>query len=142
MQLYTASWFTQLPPEIARIGISRGTPRGQSGYRMYRKLAPGPWFCSVDVEAYYERYAAQLDSLNASQVVEELLALSEGRPLAMLCFEGPELGANWCHRAFVSVWLSDELGIAVSEWGSPREQTGWAHPKLPSDWRTTGQPVA
>jgi hypothetical protein len=138
MQIYTASWFTQLPPEIAPIGISRGTPRGQSGYRMYRRLAPGPWFRSVDVDTYYKRYAAQLHNLDASKVVEELFALSDGRPLAMLCFEGPKPGPDWCHRALVSVWLHDRLGWAVPEYGLEDEGCGWAHPKLPPEWRVLG----
>jgi hypothetical protein len=34
--LVTSSWFTELPPTFCRIGISRGTPRGKAGFRMYR----------------------------------------------------------------------------------------------------------
>lgn len=135
MQIHTASWFTELPPGIVRIGISRGTPRGQSGYRMYRRLAPGPWFRSVDVDTYYQLFTAQLDRLDPAQVVDDLLALSQGRPLAMLCFEGSNPGPDWCHRALVSVWLGEQLGLAVGEWGSPPDQIGWAHPKIPPQWR-------
>lgn len=54
--IVTASWFSVLLPDYARIGISRGQPRGQSGYRMYRKLAPGPWFNAVPIDEYERLY--------------------------------------------------------------------------------------
>jgi hypothetical protein len=42
MTVKTASWFTKLPDDHQRIGISRSTPRRMpAGYRIYRKLAPG-----------------------------------------------------------------------------------------------------
>jgi hypothetical protein len=37
LQVFTSSWFTPLPPDHVRIGISRGTPRGVvAGYRTRR----------------------------------------------------------------------------------------------------------
>lgn len=47
----TASWATKLPDDHLRVGISRGTPRRlPAGYRVFRSLAPGPWFNSVGIE--------------------------------------------------------------------------------------------
>jgi len=138
MQIYTASWFTHLPAELVRVGISRGTPRGQSGYRMYRRLAPGPWFRSVETSTYYRQYTAQLNRLDASQVVEDLFALCDGSPVAMLCFEPPKPGPDWCHRALVSVWLQERLALAVPEYGLEEYGCGWSHPKLPPEWRRYG----
>ena len=63
----TASWSTKLPDRFARIGISRGPPRGQRGYRMYAALAPGPWFRSVDADEYCRRYMLQLAALDAAK---------------------------------------------------------------------------
>jgi hypothetical protein len=61
MRIYTSSWFTRLPPDMLRIGISRGTPRGQpASYRRRPELAPGSWFKSVDPAEYYRWYMAQL----------------------------------------------------------------------------------
>jgi hypothetical protein len=57
MQIKTASWFTKLPAGHARIGISRSVPhRLKPGYRIYRKLAPGPWFSHVAGEEFYHRW--------------------------------------------------------------------------------------
>lgn len=51
----TSSWFKYSGE--GRIGISRGLPhRVPPGYRMYRKLAPGPWFKSVGRDEYQRRY--------------------------------------------------------------------------------------
>jgi hypothetical protein len=61
VQIKTASWFTKLPDDHLRIGISRGVPRRMgAGFRIYRKLAPGPWFNSVDVDTYCDRFRAEI----------------------------------------------------------------------------------
>ncbi len=126
----TSSWSAQLPPQYARIGISRGTPRGQSGYRMYRALAPGEWFNKVSAEEYRDRYMAQLAKLDPNRVLSDLQALAGDRIPALLCFEKPDDG-QWCHRAFVSAWLNDKLGLNVPEYGLEDRGFGWQHPKLP-----------
>ena len=131
VSLVTSSWYTRLPATYARIGISRGTPRGQKGFRMYRDLAPGPWFRSVSTEEYCCRYMAQLDKLDPRQVLDELIALAGGRLPALLCFEGPPPDPRWCHRGLVSAWLNDVLGLRVCEFGHEDSGFGWAHPKLP-----------
>lgn len=126
----TSSWFTRLPESYARIGISRGAPRGQRGYRMYRKLAPGPWFRSVDAERFRDLYCEQLAELNPRNVLEEIACLAEGRIPALLCFEPPPPDPRWCHRALLSVWLEETCDIGVSEYGFESRGSGWAHPKL------------
>lgn len=48
--LKTGFWYGNLPQDHIRIGISRGVPRRMAaGNRVFRKLAPGPWFNSVGV---------------------------------------------------------------------------------------------
>lgn len=125
----TSSWFTPLPREYARIGISRGQPRGQSGYRMYRKLAPGSWFKSVSVEEFRKRYMGQLADLDAGEVLAEIKLLADGRNAALLCFERPGDG-QICHRGYVSAWLKEATGLDVVEFGLEDSGSGWGHPKL------------
>jgi hypothetical protein len=131
----TSSWSTQLPDGFARIGISRGTPRGQSGYRLYRPLAPGPWFNSVTLSQFRLLYMAQLATLDPHQVLQDLADLADGRQPVLLCFERPPPDPAWCHRGLVSAWLSDTLDLQVSEYGHEKAGWGWRHPKLPADWR-------
>ncbi len=70
--MLTSSWFTPLPDGHIRVGISRSVPRRglRPGFRMYRKLAPGPWFNSVEAATYRRLYQA-----------EQQLLLSNGLPL-------------------------------------------------------------
>jgi hypothetical protein len=115
----TASWFTPLPPGHARIGISRWVPRRTpAGYRVYRKLAPGPWFNScVTPEEYDRRYQTEiLGPLNPAIVAAELAELGRGDIPVMLCFERPNTG-QWCHRALAAEWLNKHLGVLVPEVG-------------------------
>ena len=98
--ILTASWFTPLPDTHLRIGISRGVPRfGQigKGYRMYRKLQPGPWFSSLSAPGFIERYQTEvLDRLDPQQVVDELHALADGRvPVLAVRAAGPTTNVGW-----------------------------------------------
>jgi hypothetical protein len=135
--IYTSSWATRLPPELARIGISRGVPRGQpKGFRIYRKLAPGDFYNRVAVDEYHRLYAAQLADLDPEAVVRDIHALAGGLSPALLCFERPEANdASWCHRGQVSAWLWAELGIVVYEYGMSEQGHGGCHPKLHSRFR-------
>ena len=119
--ILTASWFTPLPDTHLRIGISRGVPRfGQigKGYRMYRKLQPGPLFSSLSAPGFIERYQTEvLDRLDPQQVVDELHALADGRVPVLVCFEQPNRPPTWCHRSLTASWLSEALGQPVPELG-------------------------
>jgi hypothetical protein len=129
----TASWWTQLPPNHLRIGISRGVPRRlPAGYRIYRKLAPGPWFASVGTQEYYDRYMKEiLAPLDRQRVIAELTEMALGRVPVLLCFERPG-DRRWCHRSVAAAWLSEGLGRTVPEFGFeslPQNQ----HPMLPAE---------
>ena len=89
----TASWATKLPDDHLRVGISRGVPRRlPAGYRVYRALAPGPWFNSVGIEEYYHLYRTEiLGPLDPRLIADALLALGNGRVPVLLCYEQPEL---------------------------------------------------
>jgi hypothetical protein len=128
----TSSWFTQLDPvRYARIGISRGVPRGQSGYRRYPKLNPGPWFNSVANDDYRRRYYDEiLNPLDPGRVVAELHAMANNLTPVLLCWEPPTAGLPWCHRALVSEWLFDTLGLKIFEVGKEAFGCGHTHPKL------------
>ena len=143
MQTFTASWFTPLPDTIQRIGISRGVPRagkGGRGYRIMRELAPGPWFLSASPSEYVQRYYDEiLAPLDAKTVRNRLLALSEGRDVALLCFEKVpfKMSSNWCHRKLAASWLEQALGDEVPEFLPPGTEVGDAVPTSsgsPPDW--------
>ena len=131
----TASWTTNLPDDHLRIGISRGTPRRlPAGYRVYRALAPGPWFNSVGIEEYYQLYRTEiLGRLDPRLVADALLGLGGGRVPVLLCYEPPTAG-QWCHRAMAAEWLAEALGATVPEFGFellPQHE----HPLMPPQLR-------
>lgn len=136
-KIVTSSWFTPLPQNHVRIGISRGVPRGTpKGYRRYTALNPGPWFSSVSVEEYIRRYNDEvLHKLDPQRVVDDLTALSAGGTPTLLCFEKPAPGPDWCHRGLVSLWLLQTLGLQVFELGQEHHGCGAAHPKVPAEYR-------
>src|SRR3954462_13167678 len=117
----TAAWSTPLSPEYLRIGISRGVPRNiPAGFKMYRKLAPGPWFNSVTPEEYDRLYHDEiLAGLDPHVVAEELTAMARGRVPVVVCFERVGRGA-WCPRAMAAAWLAAGLDRAVPEIGYER----------------------
>ncbi len=110
----TASWFHYFGE--GRIGISRGVPRrAVKGYRLYRKLAPGPWFNSVDADTYDRLFREEiLGPLDPQQAWAELYALVAPHEPVLLCFERDPDG---CHRRMVAVWFERALGVKIDETG-------------------------
>jgi len=133
----TSSWFTKLPADHARIGISRGTPKGVTAFRMYHALAPGPWFqsCATPEEFMRRYYDEVLAELDPRTVVATLESIADGDIPTLLCWEPPPPNEDWCHRGLVSAWLHDELGLEVTEYRHESEGFGWQHPKLHPDLR-------
>ena len=82
----TASFFTYTG--AGRVSIARFPPRGTpAGYRVYKKLAPGPWFNSVSRAEYEVLFAVQLSLLKAAEVKAELEALAGEHEPVLLCYE-------------------------------------------------------
>ncbi len=134
----TSSWYATLPADHIKIGVSRGTPRGlPAGYKLYKTLAPGPWFSSVGVEEYKKRYFSEiLDKLDPATVVKEIEEKAAGKIPVLVCYETADDPA-WCHRGFISAWLKDKLGLLVPEVGFEDQGCeGWFHPKLPLEYKT------
>jgi hypothetical protein len=135
IRVKTTGWYTPLPDDHLRIGISRGVPRRfPAGFRMYRKLQPGPWFNSVSTLEYDRLYKAEvLAPLDPAKVLTELEAIAGGKMPVLCCYERPDAG-QWCHRALAAQWLSDALGIRVPEFGH-EELSQDDHPMMPPELR-------
>lgn len=135
MRIYTSGWFHPLPSTIQKIGVSRGTPRGYAaGYRKMSELAPGSWFNSASDRDYKQLYFEILAKLNPRQIVAKIEDLSGGKDCALLCYESPT-DNQYCHRAYISVWLKEQLGLDVFEYSLESEGCAWRHPKLPAQYR-------
>ncbi len=108
----TASFFTT--PLEGRISIARFAPRRHpAGYRIYPKLAPGPWFNSVSEEEYRVRFATEiLSKLDPQAAWDALHTLSAPHEPILLCYEKP---GEFCHRRLVATWFEEALGVTVAE---------------------------
>lgn len=106
-----------------RVSIARYPPRGTPpGFRVYKPLAPGPWFNSVDRAMYEKLYFAQLAKLDASAAWNELHLLTDGVEPVLLCWEKHHdtvSGRTFCHRHMVARWFKTTLGHEVRELGFP-----------------------
>lgn len=111
----TSSFFTY--QGAGRISIARFPPRGApAGFRVFRPLAPGPWFNRVDQERYRVLYFAQLAELDPQRTWDELHALVYPHEPVLLCYErAPLTATNWCHRSMVAEWFARELGHGIVE---------------------------
>lgn len=140
-RIVTSAWSVALDPtKYCRVGISRGTPRRQAGYRRYPALAPGSWFRELSAHEFRRRYCNEvLNPLDPKRVIADLEEMADGRILALLCFEPPNIGSEWCHRGFVSEWLYERLGLEVFELGQEHCGCGPRHPKLPAPSKSCKQ---
>lgn len=126
----TASFFTYTGP--GRISIARFPPRNTpAGFKVYRALAPGPWFNSVDIKEYLERFHAEiLAPLDPQAVWDELHRLAAPHEPVLLCWEKPPVAASevaghdFCHRRIVAEWLEVKLGRIVDEFDPKRFAAG------------------
>ena len=118
--IYT-SYFAQLrnlPKNIIPISICGKAPDWYKGIQ-YKKLAPKygffmEWKQNHDNDFYIEHFQKEvLDTLDIHTVLNELYNLSEGKDIALICFEKP---ADFCHRHLVSKWINGGLDNAVKEW--------------------------
>ncbi|MDR3488784.1 MAG: hypothetical protein P4M05_28265 [Bradyrhizobium sp.] len=144
-KIVTSCWYSALPgigtkgatDTHKKLGISRGVPRSGvgAGFQLFKILQPGPWFNSVGPDEYRDRYFDEvLAPLDPAEIVRRIEQLAGGKTAVLVCYEKPH-DDEFCHRAYVSAWLKDKLGIDVPELGREADGVGWAHPKLPKQHR-------
>ncbi len=122
MKIYT-SYFGKckkiLQYNITPICIAVGVPKFFNGARC-PELAPRYDMLKMSVENYERDYFKILSRLSAADIVENLEKLSEGKDVAIMCYEKD---LDKCHRRYVKNWLEKELGIKVKEFLTETERT-------------------
>ena len=101
--------------DIVPIRTSVGVPRWLPGGMVkYLDLAPHPWMIkkTTTQREYDVAYAEILSTLQPEQVYHDLLALGQGKSVAMLCFCK---NFHSCHRYKVTKWLND-AGFTTEEY--------------------------
>jgi hypothetical protein len=126
--IVTSSWFTPLPATYLRIGVSRSVPRGYpAGYRRLKTLEPGDWL-HAPPDVFIAKYRDHLARLDAREVLNRIGEMAAGfAGVALYCYESPT-GSTWCHRALISQWLGQQIGLCVPEFGREQCGCGAQHP--------------
>lgn len=110
-----------------RICIARSAPRGSpAGYRIFKKLAPGPWFNSAPLDEYKRLYFSEvLERLDPLQTWETLHDMAGGAEPVLMCYEKllpagvkGHVPGEFCHRRMVAEWFASTLGHVVEEIGA------------------------
>lgn len=120
MYIYT-SYFAnlqKLPSDVVPISIARYNPKWYQG-ATYAELAPPAWLLQQykrdgDFNSFGLLFIDEvLCALSPDRVIDELSVLSQGRDVALLCWEKEQ---SVCHRSLVAEWLSTFPDISVEEW--------------------------
>lgn len=113
--IYTSYYAMLRHIKLAPVAISLSQPPGFRGH-IYTPLQPTYWMFreykdTNDWDTFEIRYNFEvLRKLDPQKVYKDLLTLSQGNPLVLLCWE-----KSTCHRFLVSRWLN-ENGIQCTEW--------------------------
>lgn len=116
--IYTSYFakLNKLPPDVVPISICGKAPAWYNGLQ-YKKLAPkysffSEWKKNGDNNYYIEHFNNEvLSTLSPQAVYNELLKLSGGKDIVLICYEKP---ADFCHRHLVAEWLTTN-GIKCDE---------------------------
>lgn len=64
-------------------------------------------------EEYTRRFNSEiLGRLDPNEIKQIINLVSQGKDIALLCFERPN---DFCHRHLVADWIKEKLGIEVTE---------------------------
>lgn len=99
------------------VSISRYNPRFLTGVISYKQVAPSAYLLGhyrkyKDINHYLSIYKHMLLNMDEKQVAEDLWNLTNGRPIALCCYERPD---DFCHRHLVAAWLNTKLGLNIKE---------------------------
>lgn len=108
--IYTSYFakLNKLPPNVVPISICGKAPAWYNGLQ-YKKLAPkysffSEWKKNGDNNYYIKHFNDEvLSTLSPQTVYNELLKLSGGKDIALICYEKP---TDFCHRHLVAEWLT------------------------------------
>lgn len=107
---------------IVPICIARYAPKWYYGLK-YLDVAPTDYMLSnaCNHQEYLAKYEGILSRLVPSNVIKAISALSQGKDVALCCYEKP---GDFCHRHLLSEWFRKN-GYDVKEW-EPEEKKAQA----------------
>ena len=132
MKIYT-SYFGNMRRimgnNLTPICIARGVPKFFYGAKI-QTVAPHSWMLGGNISreeyirAYWDKVLSRVDP---NQFIEECQRLSNGKDVALCCYEKP---TDFCHRHILAKWLEEKLGIEVIEFDVIGEPWNPKNPKV------------
>lgn len=122
MKIYT-SYFANSKElskaEVMPVSIARYSPKWFYGPRIM-VVAPTSYMLSESCghEEYLRKYDEILRALDPRSVVDMIESISNGRDVALCCYEKP---GDFCHRHLLADWLTKN-GYEVKEWKSEEKK--------------------
>lgn len=119
MRIYTSYFGNVKKVEeagIIPVSISLYPPRWRKWIQM-RQFAPTKdiLYNTSGDEEYTERFNNEiLGKLDPNEMKQTINLISQGKDIALLCFEKP---GDFCHRHLVADWLNKKLGLDIKEFG-------------------------
>lgn len=119
MKIYTSYYgmAKNIPDDIVKVSISLYPPKFGI-FKNYQLLAPSESIFMdyksgrIGEDGYIRRYKTEiLDPLDINKVIKDLLELSNGKDVVLLCYEKDK----FCHRHTDREWFN-ENGIECQEW--------------------------
>lgn len=118
MKIYT-SYFANVKAlekaGVVPIGIALYPPRWFRGISL-KEVAPSYSIFkhTKSREEYISRYTSEiLARTNVSEFIERIRQISNGRDVALLCFEKP---GDFCHRRLLADYIKEQTGVDVEEY--------------------------
>jgi len=106
-----------IPDDIVKVSISLYQPRF-GNFKIYKSLAPSESIFmeyksgKIGEDGYIRRYKKEiLEPLDIDKVIKDLMELSDGKDVVLLCYEKDA----FCHRHIDRLWFNG-LGIECIEW--------------------------
>lgn len=116
------------------VGISIGKPRFRLGYELREQcysLAPKGYMLNMDIDDFKKAYYEKLEGIGTDRIIGMVNKLdekarSEGKELALLCFEDVRVESEWCHRTIFAQWWTEKVGEIIEELPDPTTPKGKA----------------
>tara|TARA_R110000824_G_scaffold344774_1_gene531397 strand:+ start:161 stop:577 length:417 start_codon:yes stop_codon:yes gene_type:complete len=82
-------------------------------------LAPRYKMLKMTEEQYIPEYVKLLQNINPKRVIEDLEQASQGKDVALMCYEIP---SDFCHRHMIADWLNKKTKFEITEWSETIEK--------------------
>jgi hypothetical protein len=117
MKIYTSYYGNEkklIKNNIEIISISLGQPKWiKSNAIQIKELTPEWVFMKKEYDDYKKYYYKKLDKQNWDIIGDKIKSLSNGKDVALCCYESLKNEDEWCHRTMLAEYVNNLLGYKL-----------------------------